>query len=334
MHGPLRNKRTGFTLVEMLITITIIGVLSAGVLAALQGAREAAKAAKTKATITKLHYVIMQRYDSYRTRRVPVGKGDITTFIYNHDGNSATGLPADEGVDLYSPYLFPSVPTSKISLINAQVRLMAIREIMRMEMPERWSEVTNNPLILKNRPSISDRYLRLFNTAGVAADTDLHASAECLYMIVMSIPEAAEQFSTTEIGDADDDGLPEFIDGWGHPIYFLRWPAGFLESNHATSDLQDGLTHDPFDSCNLTTCYATYPLIFSAGSDGKYDIFIQSDYYANALSSGFYNPNADFTLIGIDYRSGQPFNSEAGNSTAPEDLRHYDNIHNHILEVR
>ena len=55
-----------------------------------------------------------------------------------------------------------------------------------------------------------------------------NAAAECLYMIVMSIPGAAEQFHASEIGDVDNDGLPEFIDAWGRPIRFLRWPAGFI----------------------------------------------------------------------------------------------------------
>ena len=38
------------------------------------------------------------------------------------------------------------------------------------------------------------------------------------------------------IGDTDDDGAPEFLDGWGRPIEFIRWPTGFAER----SDLMSG----------------------------------------------------------------------------------------------
>ena len=49
-------------------------------------------------------------------------------------------------------------------------------------------------------------------------------AAECLYMIVMlSTPDARSQFSDSEIGDTDNNGFPEFLDGWGNPIFFLRW---------------------------------------------------------------------------------------------------------------
>ena len=56
-------------------------------------------------------------------------------------------------------------------------------------------------------------------------------SAECLYMIVINAcgdGEAKTLFSESTIGDTDGDGAPEFLDGWGHPISFLRWAPGFV----------------------------------------------------------------------------------------------------------
>ena len=34
-----------------------------------------------------------------------------------------------------------------------------------------------------------------------------------------------EDFSDSEIKDTDNDGVPEFVDGWGEPIQFYRWPV-------------------------------------------------------------------------------------------------------------
>ncbi len=39
--------------------------------------------------------------------------------------------------------------------------------------------------------------------------------------------EAKTLFKESEIGDTDGDGAPEFLDGWKHPISFLRWAPGF-----------------------------------------------------------------------------------------------------------
>ena len=60
----------GFTLVELLIVVTIIALLATMVLAAVHMARESARELKTKSTITKLHGILMDRYESFRTRRV------------------------------------------------------------------------------------------------------------------------------------------------------------------------------------------------------------------------------------------------------------------------
>lgn len=39
----------------------------------------------------------------------------------------------------------------------------------------------------------------------------------------------ADQFSDREIADTDDDGLPEFVDSWGQPLRFYRWPTRLID---------------------------------------------------------------------------------------------------------
>src|SRR2546430_12380888 len=72
--------RRAFTVVELLVVMVIIAILSAMVLGALASAYETAKLAKTKATIAKIHNQIAHRWDSYRTRRLPISmqQGETT----------------------------------------------------------------------------------------------------------------------------------------------------------------------------------------------------------------------------------------------------------------
>ena len=98
-------------------------------------------------------------------------------------------------------------------------------------------------------------------------------------------PEAMEQFNPSEIGDTDQNGLPEFLDGWGRPIRFLRWAPG-CSANHTTngvvdgySDIQSGdpkkiLTHSTLtaqtqilSSDQTKWPYHLIPLIYSEGVD-------------------------------------------------------------------
>ena len=387
-HLPSAVCRKGFTLIEMLITITILGILAAAVMGALQSARETAKAAKTKATITKLHYIIMARYDSYRTRRVPV---DVREFVTAHSG-AGDIYDANDSTKLHG------------TRAHAHARLVALRDLIRIEMPDRWSDVVLDhssttpqqevpiaPSLLSNgfSSSISARYFRLYrdaltDTGGDIAKIGKNSSSECLYMIVMSIPEAAEQFQNSEIGDVDGDGLKEFIDGWGHPIKFIRWPVGFVDYERlnlltptsgtfsgqtgpagsvggpvlrwdSPSDLQSGNRQeqpDPFDSMGIGggfsqwdgaapgPGYTVFPLVYSAGPDGIYDIntgfggtgtyvFTHLDYYEPDLNNGADDDGNTLRYI------GQPRDADTADGTAKNnELNHYDNIHNHMLEVR
>jgi prepilin-type N-terminal cleavage/methylation domain-containing protein len=294
-------KSRAFTLVEMLVTVSIIAILAAMAFGALAATRESARESATRATIAKLHNIVMRRYESYLTRRVPL-----------------------------------RIPPGTPSKTAAELRLIALRQIMRMEMPERWSDIIN-PAMSGNsnvpdedgvtqisanlptggtitlplyRPALSRLYAQRYKS--LMPDTKGspgYGPAECLYLLVsMGSPEAMEQFTTAEIGDVDGDGYPEFIDGWGQPIMWLRCAPGYV------SPLQNHSDHDPFDTRNVKpNDYHLIPLIYSAGSDGKYDIEI--DYNFQFQGDPYANPAI-----------GQPVDENG------DGLNHHDNITNHQLQ--
>jgi len=291
------RRRRAFTLTELLIVIMIIGIMAGLALSALAGATELAREQRTRAIINKLDQLIMERYEEYRTRAVP-----IRVAVGNNPRQAAL------------------------------IRLNALRELMRLELPDRISDLctlselndlqsgdnTLNAIAnLKDAirvsnltaiPSVARSYKRraamAIATSGSGWSSS-HQGAECLYLIVGSMQDgdksALDFFSPSEIGDTDEDGMKEILDGWGTPIEFLRWAPAFTIENGALTKQTSSfamppnrVSPDPFDPAKVdpratsiasTACFALYPLIYSAGRDKAFDIDVGSTVYAQTANN-------------------------------------------------
>jgi len=320
-HSSLIIHHSAFTLIELLVTISIIGILSALVMAAMSGARQTAREAATKATIAKLHTIIMQRYELYKNRRL-----SLPPLVYPV-GNPKAGQP-----------LSPNDA--------AKDRLYAIRDLMRMEMPDRLKDIPTDgtdtgsydppiPLPYSGQrvriPALGLLYHSLL-TSKPPTGSGQNGSAELLYLIVsMGSPEAMEQFNPSEIGDTDSNGYLEFLDGWGHPISFLRWAPGF--SQYSDIQVADPVNrHDPFDPRRMEDiAYHLIPLIYSSGANGEPGLSLQNDFSQNGYHFGdtnnpgsmFYNKNGSQNTVFLSI--GSPFNNGTD---------YQDNITNHHIEAR
>jgi hypothetical protein len=186
----------------------------------------------------------------------------------------------------------------------ARYHVDANRELMRMELPERKTDVLEGATLPGTLPPASwlayrnkarklisqkkriDKFPYIkdsnFNVELDRYWTSDFESAECLYLILSQMIDrdrsAMEFFNEREVGDVDNDGMPEILDGWGRPIVFARWAPGL----QIVGSPQDREAPDPFDlrgvyqTMHNVATYALYPLISSAGPDGRQEIFLDN----------------------------------------------------------
>ena len=294
----------------------------------------------------------MEKWNSYATRRVDIDTSAITSSTSKNRGR-----------------------------LIALARLDATRVMIRQEMPDRWSDLLNNtvasrvpgvstlpaPLTVSRSisagnsynmaltyPALARTYLRRYNSIPFAtmpgtteekvAQIENNQGAECLYLVIMLSTgdgEARSLFSEQDIGDTDGDGAPEFLDGWGRPIHFLRWPSGFAEAGLSALMPADADTdHDPFDPFRLDNPtagfnrgYRLVPLIYSGGPDGDPDLYTAKGPMVNDP----YNEFASLIAPVITARVGTPMNPKAlpfgiGAVDDNDGDNWLDNIHNHLQD--
>jgi prepilin-type N-terminal cleavage/methylation domain-containing protein len=244
----LRHTHRGMTLIELMVVLVILSILSSLMLAGLLGARERSKQVKTVSTIRKLSELILPYYEEYETRRPDLDPTAVSRI-------AADGSKANR--ELLATY-----------------KRIALRRLMALELPDRTVDVDISPFPLdldgKGTPLVEIPPVTRLYKALIGVNSGVQSS-DLLHMIVtrgvVADPDIVMHFRDDEVADQNGNGLKEFIDGWGKPIRFKRWPVGFASPlQPITASLSDV---DPLVSTNG---HRLLPLIYSAGRDKSYDI--------------------------------------------------------------
>ena len=183
-------------------------------------------------------------YESYL---VPMGAGVLDAMASNSYGAGAAGVsPASYGIF--------GVSYSALAGFNKQLNAAAILKGATPPTPPNagYDGVDNNGNGLIDELSESGASVQSAALALISHHTHKTARAEALYAILVEGQGpfgsvfSRDDFSDKEVQDTDGDGLLEFVDAWGEPLQWYRWPIGY------ESDAQIGLRPFPGNSSPRT----------------------------------------------------------------------------------
>jgi prepilin-type N-terminal cleavage/methylation domain-containing protein len=341
------RTRAGLTLIELLVTISVMATVAGMFVIAYRGAATEANNIKTAATIRKINEVLNSRMQEYENARAEPQAIDATIppSIATGYRYRTSPIPGSaQAMVLPSP---PNPSQEGTALLFERARLFALRQTIVQELPDhpddlKWTSTwyaggpveehiqfwLNNGhvfptgLIAPGRSQIfavgevSARTRQLIrrlsvldpvsgNLTPIPGWESTNANAELLYLIIedstYSGSSAIELFGRSEIRDTDNDGLNEFVDTYGNPIRWIRWPSGSDVSIRSHPDLMDpvliglrgsnrqtfrsDIQGDPLDRSKADPGYASYssfrtlfglrPLIVSPGADRRFGLNMQ-----------------------------------------------------------
>jgi len=223
-------RRKAFSLVELLVAVSIVLILMGLLGAALSATQARGSKDKTLASITAIDEILQRHFTATESSRV------------------GASVPTDARGAAIRRQITADMPDSW-------------QEVTHMK--------TDTTLFSSARQRGYVATLdSLYALPGATAETiNQNASAECLFMIVMQ-GGLADCLTCTALdsipkGDVDGDGAPEFLDAWGQPIRYVLWPAGF-EQPIGTKYFDQTA---PFDGLPATgaTGGSMRPLIVSGG---------------------------------------------------------------------
>lgn len=315
------QNRSGFTLLELLMVVTVIGIMATLTVAVMNGITTQAEEEATKTTVLKVSRLLEQRIEAFERAFKGARKdayvqatvallqaidGRFDYFLTHPDeappairflaykaafrfeipqrmvemnvGGGAT--PAGPGLPASDPATdpdngLPNVIYRKIAYPAARAELVA--------------GGNTNPSDLQINTLVSTNWAKhlAYETQARQSDVDtVHSteSAEVLYYMLTqsgtfgSSVADADQFISAEVQDTDEDGLPEFVDAWGHPLQFYRWPTRLFDPTAPNPFEPD--FDDPLDPTEVD------PTPDNDESDGLREILVSERDYAGLLVKG------------------------------------------------
>jgi len=255
------QQRRGFTLIELLMVIAIIGIMLTMSLVVMFGITDQASEEATNSTIQKANRLLELRIDGFNRAFPGISANWEAAFI----SHVAREVASRQGV----PQARAEALLNRFAEGSPVWEILAKKAAYRFEFPQRIEEIlagapfgndTNSNTIPDTlevkllRPTaerqlrdgydsvppnasptpteINSRMTSLWAIHNLNRTTE---SSELLYFFLFhsgnfgSAEISRDEFTEKEIADTDGDGLPEFVDAWGQPLRFYRWPTRLID---------------------------------------------------------------------------------------------------------
>jgi prepilin-type N-terminal cleavage/methylation domain-containing protein len=256
-HHRRNAIRQGFTLLELLVVVTIIGVLASLSVTVLYGITDQANEEATNATIQKIDSLLQKRIQAFE-RTWNRGGAFKDRYVAAANGllqqDRIYGV-RDEVVDILAKKVamrhnFPQRHEDLLLLgflrggatgvtdflPNGNLKTAPPADPDNIKLrTERYIDTTGNLIAdAVDRTATDSSLLPTTQTMFIQDET---VSSELLYYFLINsgsfgaLAAGTDQFKASEIADTDDDGLLEFVDSWGNPLQFYRWPTRTVDFN-------------------------------------------------------------------------------------------------------
>ncbi|MFN9719086.1 MAG: type II secretion system protein [Planctomycetota bacterium] len=242
------RRRRAFTLLELLIVVGIIALLMSMSVVVMLGFLDQAEEEATNATIQKINKILEQRTEAFDRAFVGARRNTAITLMKvqlqdpNGDGDRSDGVfgVKDAVVEILAKkwayrYEFPQRFEERL-LLDPAASVPGLPQSMYLAIlaPAIRAELGIADTVPLTDPSIVTPAIARFGNRETAGITD---SSELLYFSLLkstNFGSAAvddDRFSAVEIQDTDNDGLPEFVDAWGQPLRYYRWPTRLIDTD-------------------------------------------------------------------------------------------------------
>ncbi|MFK7777970.1 MAG: hypothetical protein QM501_07565 [Gimesia sp.] len=220
-HQSVQSNRSGFSIVELMMVVGILLFLVATSAVLVRNIGNKARKKATMATIVKVNGLVQNRIEAMRKA---LDSKKFQQQMQSLVNQKYASLINNHGAK------FRSLP-------RPVVEILVRKDIFRQNLPQFIKENTRVNIAMNAQPGVTP------GAAGddMTSDVGVSISSEYLYYILTNhetygVPPVGEDaFTVSEVADTDGDGLLEFVDGWGKPLRFYRWPTQLIRPGGGTT---------------------------------------------------------------------------------------------------
>ncbi len=268
-------RRAGFTLIELMIVLAIIGVVVSLAASATMQVITRQKAANTELTIQKVNDALKTHWgaviDQARAERIPD-----------------------------NIYLMAGGPSDPDSVRRARVIWIKLR--LKQQFPMNFKEALTPNLLLVPAPV----FVQALQGKPTFSEPQIYESSVCLLLALSQGRKGAAAFdqdrlASTEMADSGIfnpamTGLKAIVDGWGRPLTFYRWPiGGEVAASNPNKASTSQLIADPLDTEAVLMAPGWNNTVFYAGKQGVW-AFEKLFHPVHVGSGNTYKPVSYYTL--------------------------------------